>query len=328
SFTDIEPYFTLSHCWGQKQPHKLTEVSEGRLRAGIKIEELPRTFQDAATVVRKLGFRYLWIDSLHGAYLNLPADSIICIFQDNIADWSSEAVQMRNVYRYALCNIAATAATDSDVGLFLRRTPSTPRLLPVVPFWGTSSVHQEASETKLHWFRVDIHRPWDTYVTKAPLTLRGWVFQERHLSRRIMHFAPPRVFWECFEGSYDEHYPLNLVSESSYPIDDPQVTIKVILAEPKYDKPLSGELSFQETASLRQYLWQKSIESYSNCRFTKPSDVLIALEGIAQDVAPYLEDRFLAGLWQKRPLEGLCWYNEEPLAHRGERSTPTWSWAT
>ena len=57
-------YVTLSHCWGQVTPLKLTESSVSMLRSGIIDDDLPKTFRDAVIFVRKMKHRYLWIDSL------------------------------------------------------------------------------------------------------------------------------------------------------------------------------------------------------------------------------------------------------------------------
>jgi hypothetical protein len=57
-------YVTLSHCWGQVTPLKLTKSSVSTLRCGIVDDDLPKTFRDAVLVVRKMRMRYLWIDSL------------------------------------------------------------------------------------------------------------------------------------------------------------------------------------------------------------------------------------------------------------------------
>lgn len=57
-------YVTLSHCWGDVQPFKLTSSTSQSLRAGIPDVRLPKTFRHAITVVRRLEIRYLWIDSL------------------------------------------------------------------------------------------------------------------------------------------------------------------------------------------------------------------------------------------------------------------------
>lgn len=63
-------YIALSHCWGNGR-HFTTETTniQERLK-GMRWELLPKTFQDAISITRKLGIQYLWIDSL-------------CILQDD-----------------------------------------------------------------------------------------------------------------------------------------------------------------------------------------------------------------------------------------------------
>lgn len=66
--TNIEQnatYVTLSHCWGKIVLKKLTTSTATALHHGISIAELPKTFQHAVTVARRMDQRYLWIDSLY-----------------------------------------------------------------------------------------------------------------------------------------------------------------------------------------------------------------------------------------------------------------------
>jgi Heterokaryon incompatibility protein (HET) len=72
------------------------------------LPDVPKTFEDAIVVTRKLHVQYLWIDSL-------------CIIQDDPEDWGTESLLMDQVYKNALLNIAATAASDSSGGLFYSR---------------------------------------------------------------------------------------------------------------------------------------------------------------------------------------------------------------
>lgn len=104
-------YATLSHCWGTI-PDKVTLIQR-KLKAWqtmIPNEALMPTFRDAIVVTRRLGMRYLWIDSL-------------CIIQDSKPDWLYESSRMSNVYKYAHCNIAATASESDASGMFCPRDP-------------------------------------------------------------------------------------------------------------------------------------------------------------------------------------------------------------
>lgn len=64
SLRDRGLYTCLSHCWGQKQPFKLTKETQATLQGGMIVSALPQTFQDAVFVTRRLGITFLWIDSL------------------------------------------------------------------------------------------------------------------------------------------------------------------------------------------------------------------------------------------------------------------------
>lgn len=106
--TDTE-YLTLSHCWGQKHFTTLTRESFHSFLCEIPTDLLTKTFKDAIAITRKLGFRYIWIDSL-------------CIFQGDLSDWRAESALMANVYGNSTLNIAAADAPDGDTGCFFERT--------------------------------------------------------------------------------------------------------------------------------------------------------------------------------------------------------------
>jgi hypothetical protein len=98
-------WLTLSHCWGKEVPTRTTMTNIGKISHTLEISSLPPTFQDAILITRKLGYRYLLIDSL-------------CIVQDSSHDWQRESVKMSEVYSNAVLCIAASAATDSYRAIF------------------------------------------------------------------------------------------------------------------------------------------------------------------------------------------------------------------
>lgn len=55
----MKPYAALSYIWGGKQPWKLTSANVDHYENGIQFRDLPRTFQDAASVTRILGLHCL-----------------------------------------------------------------------------------------------------------------------------------------------------------------------------------------------------------------------------------------------------------------------------
>lgn len=66
-----EKYVALSHCWGKGRRCITTKANLKDRMDCITWDQIPKTFQDAITLTRQLGIRYLWIDSL-------------CIIQDDL----------------------------------------------------------------------------------------------------------------------------------------------------------------------------------------------------------------------------------------------------
>lgn len=100
----------LSYCWGGYSSLKLTRSTSPTLQHGVMAGRLPKTIQDAASVVLALGLEFLWVDAL-------------CILQDSAEDWLHEAESMGDIYRGGFLTLAALGATDSSVGLFASRDP-------------------------------------------------------------------------------------------------------------------------------------------------------------------------------------------------------------
>jgi hypothetical protein len=112
-------YVALSHCWGEYKPGDKERICTHRdnleqRKHGFRVQDLPKTFQDAIDVTRQLGKRYLWIDSL-------------CIVQsvdgEETEDWKVESKRMEIVFSSAYCTLAASSAKGSHEG-FLKPWPS------------------------------------------------------------------------------------------------------------------------------------------------------------------------------------------------------------
>ena len=100
-------YTALSHCWGKTKTLRLTHDTYDAYTGleGIRISDLPATFRDAVSITRRLGVRYLWIDSL-------------CIIQDSKEDWNLQSGQMAAIYTHAWLTLAAAASASSVAGFF------------------------------------------------------------------------------------------------------------------------------------------------------------------------------------------------------------------
>jgi hypothetical protein len=106
---DAPPDFiALSHSWGPGEHKPLNTVKNNieRHKIGIETAALSRTFRDAVAVGRRLGEKYLWIDSL-------------CTVQDDDQDRAGEISRMQTIYEGAVLTISAMSAHDGRGGCWI-----------------------------------------------------------------------------------------------------------------------------------------------------------------------------------------------------------------
>lgn len=180
-------YTALSHCWGPLSKRPLTttiDTLKWRLK-NIPFESLTKTFQDAVTVTRAIGLRYLWIDSL-------------CIIQDDNADWLNEASHMGSIYERSQLTIAAAGAADGSIGCFMERPPLPPAVeLPNITEHGerAGSIFVALKAMKR-----------DTHPDYSPLNERAWITQEWLLPLRTVYYTKGQMVWSCKKKSQGEDY--------------------------------------------------------------------------------------------------------------------------
>jgi hypothetical protein len=185
-----EEYLTLSHCWGGAEGVlKLTTATIPDFTKAIDIAALPKTFRHAIDATRRLGIRYLWIDSL-------------CIIQDSSADWEAESARMHEVYSNATCNLAAHSGKNSHGGLFFRRRPEYSVFQRPFHMYHKLATESSFTSTQLvnGWWHL-------SKFDDSPLLTRGWVMQERYLARRTLYFADNEIYWECRSQMASEARP-------------------------------------------------------------------------------------------------------------------------
>jgi len=164
------------------------------------VDELPKNFRECVTVTQQLGIRYLWIDSLC-IIQPVPGDS---------KDWEAESATMGDVYQHSTINIAATAAEHCDGGLFRDRDPA-----------GIGATIELAGS----WCRgvkggtYALSNLWKDELESSPLLQRGWVFQERILAKRMLHFGQSQIIWECGELRASETLPKGRI-DNARDVDD------------------------------------------------------------------------------------------------------------
>ena len=175
------PYVALSYVWGKGDPYmtKLSNVMLHRAHGGLErnLEELPRVFHDAFNLVRCLGVRHLWIDSL-------------CIVQDSSRSWGLNSRAMDLIYGNAVLTICAADGVDSSTGL--------------------RAMHPKEHDARqisadcAKGVRLMVSRPPEIGIKASTWNTRAWTFQERLLSKRCLIFTEGRVYFQCLSTGMSE----------------------------------------------------------------------------------------------------------------------------
>ncbi|KAK2130667.1 heterokaryon incompatibility protein-domain-containing protein [Fusarium oxysporum II5] len=277
-------YMTLSHRWSSTDHITTTSNNIGDHRKVIPWQRLSRTFREAIVICREMGVRYLWIDSL-------------CIVQDDEADWQRESRLMGDVYGNSVCTIACHIRDNENKG-FLHRA------------FRKNMVILRGENERV--FGLSLPSQFSrAIVYDSAINWRGWVHQERLLSKRILHFLPSQIYFET---------ELNHVMS---------------LETKKYEflegTPGLGSKIITRSCHLWDIgEWRQIVEWYSCCALTKPKDKLPALAGIASIIQRRFSDDYLAGLWGFTFIEDLCWVAADGTETKKPPSprAPSWSWAS
>jgi hypothetical protein len=304
-------YVCLSHCWGDTGILRTTSKTIDSHRRGIKLKDLSKTFQDAVRFARRVGANFIWIDSL-------------CIVQDDAQDWATEAARMATIYENAFLTIAATRAQNGEEGCFSGPTPIG-RQFEITGETEAGEPYQVLTRKKLPAAHLD----------DMPLLQRAWVFQERLLSPRVLHFSSWELIFECRTTSYCQ---CDKPGAPVYkPDGDPRpdagtvsLNVSGVPSPPKVK--YSGVLADSSASHHSSVsLWQSIVQDYSRQKLTVETDIFPALSGLAKQVQKCRTGKYIAGLWEDSLLEDLGWRKRSdgvPLDFPRAWRAPSWSWAS
>jgi hypothetical protein len=285
-------YVTLSHRWTRDTARCNTTTDNIAARlAGILVEALTGTFRDAIAIAHGLGVRYLWIDS-------------ICIVQDGDGgkDWREESPKMAEYYQGAIVTLAGTSSPPAS-GLVPNKHKSMDRELIRLPYLDGLG-HKRGH---FYLFKCeDLNNTYEKQVHKSILYTRGWVFQERLLSRRLLHYTPEGIVYEC-----QSTLPRNNLGDTWR--EKPKVGLVVRVRHrtlPGREKDLQGaaggrlsllsvkDLTFPYFASwygadlAKPFrLWYEIVEQYSPLQLSRQSDRVVALAGLVTEFRQFIELR-------------------------------------
>ncbi|KAF2222159.1 heterokaryon incompatibility protein-domain-containing protein [Elsinoe ampelina] len=168
------PYAALSYVWGGDQIHKTTTAKILHLRGPGSLEKVlsdyPQVIKDAIDLTRRLGIRYLWVDSC-------------CIVQDSERVWKRNAQHMDMIYGNAAVTICAADGSTAHDGLHALQTDKRSK---------DQHIRRVAPGVRLMVSHLA-----ETAIKTTTWNKRAWTFQERLLSKRCLIFAEGRVFFQC-----------------------------------------------------------------------------------------------------------------------------------
>ncbi|KAI8931744.1 hypothetical protein NX059_011385 [Plenodomus lindquistii] len=312
-------FVALSHCWGSVPIIRTLKENYEEHRRGIAPERLSKTFREAIHTTRKLGYRYIWIDSL-------------CIKQDDGDDWAAEAATMCDVYQRATLTIAAAHAPGGDVGCFAKRDG-----LLNLPFYLEIPTYPI---TRVQF--TSYGRTQELAGGDPALYGRAWVLQEQILSPRMLMFDGQQIKWECMSMHGSESTPTSGLSRHGL---DQNCIRSGIMDDVEYFEFDDHDMTVLSGARLKHQFWCNLVMDYTHRGMTKSNDRLVALAGIGKALGRHTKSRYLAGLWSDYFTIGLLWsiaHNErylmsavtnfdieknEKIRHE-ENLAPSWSWAS
>ena len=296
-----DSYATLSYSWGSYRGF-LTEKSSCNDRYDcIRYLDLPKVFQQAVFVVRKLGIRYLWVDAL-------------CIIQDDKGDWDKAVTQMGRIYRDCFIRLAVTAARDPTGSFY-----------PPKPFLPSIKV-ENLGENAL----LTLPKSYKDDVDFAHLNTRAWVLQERLLSPKTIHFCKDHIYLETEDDLQGEDGQRQNDSWRSCIIKSGTATSRLM------QRSLRGNYSLENDTSDS---WLRIAERYSKCRLTYPTDKLVAIAALVQERQergkfPYFQSKHYLGMWENTLHEDLLWragdpdgYMDNKMKYIADLNLPSWAWA-
>lgn len=299
-------WVALSHCWGRELRFVTESRSIADRKQAMALEDIPATFRDAIVTTRKLGYQYLWIDSL-------------CIVQDSLEDWVQESRQMQHYYKKAILTIATDHLTG-DHESFLETTRPQDSTLVKVPF------HTSLTPTPSYIYirdRVDL----PGYENdSAPLNTRAWTLQENLLSPRTLHYADQQVVFECQKYSFTE----SDLSPRGTSDADVFTTIKRFFLMPECSREDPSVIKYPTMATYYDPLfrWYQIFREYYKRRLTFEDDRFAAISGLAREISQQSKMTYKAGIWVEDFHVGLLWN----AGCRGSLSkryrAPSWSWAS
>ncbi|KAG2124878.1 heterokaryon incompatibility protein-domain-containing protein [Suillus clintonianus] len=249
-------YAALSYLWGGIGAEYWTtkdNIGERSAPGGLNTANFPDTITDSIQLVRQLGERYIWIDTL-------------CIVQDDLEDKMSQIHAMDLIYGESYFTIYAAGGTSA-------RDPL-PGYRP-----GTRRREQHIEVVQGLHLSVPLPMPMEA-LTQSAWSTRGWTYQELTLFRRRIYFTRHQVYFECRHDIFCE----DVVTESKRLASSSQ-PLRYRGAGNFTRLPKPGNLDTDQYMSS----YMGAIADYTRRHLTVESDIVDAITALTNALAKGFE---------------------------------------
>ena len=171
----------------------------------------------------------------------------------------------------SLLTIAACNALDSSKGFLAPRRPSVS--LPYCITHPTAGVISGSIWVK-SWAPHE-----DDGIFENPLAQRGWVFQERLLPPRTLHYGEHKLVWECRTQLEEEGDSVPLLTKALEDRDSPGHLPWLNIN--RFSRLLGRNIKSRDELDEFLEIWHLAVAEYSHKDLTYKSDRLPAISGLA-----------------------------------------------
>ncbi|RFU32754.1 hypothetical protein B7463_g3573, partial [Scytalidium lignicola] len=283
-------YAALSYVWGAQPGEYDTNIVPS---SDVEKVNFPArqslTMIHACNVVKQLGIRYLWVDQVC-----IPSDCRM-----------AQIYEMDSIYRGAELTVVA-GVENAAAGL-----PGVGR---------RNRKRNDPGVLRVGGINLGVQL-WDSAIPTlhgSVYSSRGWTYQEKALSARLLIITEEDMYYSCLEGEKSEHacHESNMIEFKREPV----MEFGSVLAT------AHGRSPFQ--------IYADCVDEYLGRDLTFPGDVMNGFAGLMSFLEDKYDWRFCWGIPDENFALGLLWDGAHGVvmkrrdAGRDEKGRlfPSWSW--
>lgn len=310
------PYVALSYSDRERtEPLPSGEGTKSTPSTTESLALCPVFVREAIAATRKLGFRYLWVDTY-------------CHIRDGNQDKAEEGTATNSIFLNAELTISSTVAASLSDSLFLPRQTRIPSPVPF-DIWKPKRDHSDWIEGELRRQVIVHDRLLEKLKFHGPIHRRGWNMQEHLLSSRVLFFGDGLLRWECLSSSVTEPDPTGSLSRRQRVMQDAEHEIvrKAVIRGLCLNSKFSfGNREPRQIGKSDIYgAWEAFVVDYSKKSYASISERIQGIVNVSRLAGQSLDDVFVGGIWTKAHcLQSLCWNIDGPV--NVTPTVPSWSW--